>query len=156
MKKCFTTLALVFALAALFGSCSGIQKVINTDDADLIFDRGMLYYNAEKWNKAAQLFESCEHYFSGTMKEDTVAFYIARCKFKDHDFLTASTLLDDFRHKFGRSAFLEDAEAMYAISLYNMCPGPTRDQSMTSQAVIAISEFMSHYPRASSTRFSRI
>ena len=86
--------------------------------------------------------------FSGTMKEDTVAFYIARCKFKDHDFLTASTLLDDFRHKFGRSAFLEDAEAMYAISLYNMCPGPTRDQSMTSQAVIAISEFMSHYPES--------
>lgn len=148
MKKCVTTLAVVIAFVASFCGCSGIQKVINTDDADLIFGRAMLYYNADKWNKAALLFESCEHYFTGTMKEDTVAFYIARCKFKAHDFMSSSTLLDEFRHKFGRSAFLEDAEAMYAISLYNMCPGPTRDQSMTSQAVIAISEFMSHYPES--------
>lgn len=66
MKKCVTTLAVVIAFVASFCGCSGIQKVINTDDADLIFGRAMLYYNAEKWNKAALLFESCEHYFTGT------------------------------------------------------------------------------------------
>ena len=29
-----------------------------------------------------------------------------------------------------------------------MCPPPERDQSLTSQAIIAISEFMSHYPES--------
>jgi outer membrane protein assembly factor BamD len=57
-------------------------------------------------------------------------------------------MLDEFRRTYGRSAFIEDAEAMYAISLYNMCPAPERDQSSTQQAIMAISEFISHYPES--------
>ena len=77
-----------------------------------------------------------------------MSFYLARCRFKEGDYATSSTLFDEFRRSFGRSAFMEDAEAMYAISLYNMCPTPERDQSTTSQAIIAVSEFMSHYPES--------
>ena len=77
-----------------------------------------------------------------------MSFYLARCRFKEGDYAISSTLFDEFRRSFGRSAFMEDAEAMYAISLYNMCPTPERDQSTTSQAIIAVSEFMSHYPES--------
>ena len=41
-----------------------------------------------------------------------VSFFNARCKFKNRDYDTASALFDDFRRKFGRSAFIEDAEGM--------------------------------------------
>lgn len=144
-QKLSYIIALIFA-ASVFCGCAGIQRVINTGDPDIIFEQAALYYDAEKWSKALILLETCEPYFRGTTREDTVAFYISRCYFKDHDFASASTLLDQFRRTFGRSAFIEDAEAMYAISLYNMCPSPERDQTSTSQAIIAISEFMSHYP----------
>lgn len=148
MKQKLSYIVTFAFVAALFCGCSGVQKVINSGDADIIFERAMLYYNAEKWSKALTLFETSQPYFNGTLKEDTIAFYKARCYFKDRDYVSSSSLFDEFRRSFGRSAFLEDAEAMYAISLYNMCPGPERDQSSTSQAVIAISEFMSHYPES--------
>ena len=129
-----------------FVGCSTVQKIINTGDAQFIFERAKEYYNAEKWSKAYALFEVCEPYYRGTMREDSVTFFKARCSFKDGDYYSAAEMLDAFRRTFNRSPFIENAEAMYAICLYNMCPSPERDQSTTSQAIIAISEYMSHYP----------
>lgn len=148
MKKILAYAVVATTFVAGIWGCSGIQQAINTGDANIVYDQGVLYYNAEKWHKATILFETCEPYFRGTSREDTIAFYKARCYFKDHDFMTSSTLFDEFRRTFGRSAFIEDAEAMYAISLYNMCPAPERDQSTTQQAIMAISEFMTHYPNS--------
>lgn len=148
MKQKLSYIVALAFIAMVFCGCGGVQKVINTGDPNIIFEHAKFYYNAEKWSKATILLESCEHYFRGTPSEDTIAFYKARCYFKDHDYMTSSTMLDEFRRTFGRSAFIEDAEAIYAISLYNMCPSPERDQSTTTQAIIAISEFMSHYPNS--------
>lgn len=148
MKQTVSYIVAFIAVVVAFCGCSSIQRVISTGDAELILERSLVYYNAGKWSKASSLLESCAAYYKNTLKEDTIAFYMARCRFKDGDYVTSSMMFDEFRRSFGRSAFIEDAEAMYAISLYNMCPGPERDQSTTSQAIIAISEFMSHYPES--------
>ena len=89
-----------------------------------------------------------QHYYSGTSREDSISFFNARCKYKNLDYDTASTLLDEFRRKFGRSVFIEEAEGMYAMCFYKLSPGPTRDQTMTGQAIIAVNEFMSRYPES--------
>ncbi len=148
MKQTVSYIVAFIAVVVAFCGCSSIQRVISTGDAELILERSLVYYNAGKWSKASSLLESCAAYYKNTIKEDTIAFYMARCRFKDGDYATSSMMFDEFRRSFGRSAFIEDAEAMYAISLYNMCPSPERDQSTTSQAIIAISEFMSHYPES--------
>ena len=148
MKEKLFYVAAFVAVVLAFCSCSSIQRVINSGDAELIYERGILYYNAEKWQKAIALLDHCEPYFKDTYKADTIAFYKARSYFKDRDYMTASEKFDEFRRSFGRSAFIEDAEALYAVSLYNMCPAPERDQSTTARAIVAISEFMSHYPNS--------
>lgn len=148
MRKKLSYFVLVAAVFAGIWGCSSIQQAINTGDADIVYDQGLLYYNAGKWNKAIILFETCEPYFRGTSREDSLAFYKARCYFKNRDYANSSALFDEFRRTYGRSAFIEDAEAMYAISLYNMCPAPERDQSTTQQAIMAISEFISHHPQS--------
>ena len=146
MKQKLSYIVLLAVLAMAFVGCSKVQKIINTGVAQFIFERAKEYYNAEKWSKAYALFEVCEPYYRGTMREDSVTFFKARCSFKDGDYYSAAEMLDAFRRTFNRSPFIENAEAMYAICLYNMCPSPERDQSTTSQAIIAISEYMSHYP----------
>lgn len=148
MKQNISYIAILAVVVAAFCGCSTMQQVIKSGDAELMYEHGLMYYDAEKWTKSITLFETCEPAFRGSIKEDSVAFFKARSYFKNADYAASSTLFDEFRRNFGRSAFIEDAEAMYAISLYNMCPGPERDQSMTSQAIIAISEFMSHYPES--------
>ena len=148
MRQKLFYLAAFVAVVVAFCSCSNVQRVIKSGDAELIYDRGVLFYQAEKWQKALALLNHCEPYFKGTLKEDTLKFYKARAYFKDGDYMTASEQLDEFRRSFGRSAFIEDAEAMYAVSLFNMCPAPERDQTNTARALVAISEFMSHYPNS--------
>jgi outer membrane protein assembly factor BamD len=146
MKQKLFYLAAFVAVVVAFCSCSNVQRVIKSGDAELIYERGVLFYQAEKWQKALALLNHCEPYFKGTLREDTIAFYKARSHFKEGDYMTASEQLDDFRRSFGRSVFIEDAEAMFAVSLFNMCPEPERDQTNTARALVAISEFMSHYP----------
>ena len=55
-------------------------------------------------------------------------------------------MFDTYRRTFGRSPFIEDAEGMYAMCFYYLSPSPQRDQTVTGQAIVAISEFMSRYP----------
>ena len=148
MKHSFSYLLCGALLAALLCGCAGVNQVLKSGQPELIYAKGIEFYENEKWSRASTLFEAAERYYAGTSREDTLSFYNARCKYKNRDYDTAAELLDDFRRKFGRSAFIEDAEGMYALCHYYLAPGPTRDQTRTSQAIVAISEFMSHYPES--------
>ena len=132
----------------LLGSCSGVSNILKSGNPELIYSTALEQYKAGKWNKASNLFEGVHHYYQGTPREDSILFFNAHCKYKDRDYETAVELLDQFRRRFGRSAFIEDAEGMHAMCYYYLSPGPTRDQTITSQAIIAIAEFISHYPKS--------
>ena len=136
------------ATVMLVASCSVVNEAIKSGDPQYAYQQAVMLYNDSKWEKASSLFEACRHIYMGTPREDSLSFYNARCKFKLHSWDEASTLLDEYRRKFGRSPFIEEAEGMYALCHYYMAPPPERDQTMTSQAIIAITEFMSRYPES--------
>lgn len=148
MKKFLSYVIPLVVVWVILSGCSGLQRVINTSDNELIFNRGLVYYNAKKYTKAILLFEHCEPFLKGTPQEDSVAYYRAHSYFKNLDYQTSASLFDEFRRTYGRSVFIENAEALYAISLYNMCPSPERDQTTTAAAIVAISEFMAHHPNS--------
>ena len=125
-----------------------VHQIAKSGEPDFIYSSALKFYVAERWNKASDLFDACQAYFAGTMREDSIAFFSARSKFKGRDYSEATIKLEDFRRKFGRSIFLEDAEAMLAMCSYYLAPGPTRDQSITQQAIIAFSEFNERYPHS--------
>lgn len=130
------------------GKKVSVHKIIKSDDADLIYSEGLKYYGREKWKQSSELFDACQAYYVGDVREDSIAFFSARSKFKNRDYADATSQLDEFRRKFGRSIFIEDAEAMLAMCHYYLSPDPTRDQSITSEAIIAFSEFIERYPNS--------
>lgn len=146
MKQHFKYALLGIVLISILSGCSGITQILRSGDPEKIYAKAMECYDREKWSRASTLFEGVQHYFVGTEREDSIAFFNARCKYKNRDYDTAASLLDDFRHRFGRSTFIEDAEGMFALCYYYLSPGPTRDQTMTANALKAINEFMSRYP----------
>lgn len=148
MKQTFLYALCGVAAVVILAGCSGMNALLKSGQPELIYSKALEYYQIEKWQRASTLFEGVQHYYTGTSREDSVSFFNARCKFKNRDFETASTLLDDFRRKFGRSAFIEDAEGMYALCFFYLAPGPSRDQTMTGHALMAINEFMSRYPES--------
>ena len=148
MKRLLGYIIASVALAATVVSCSVVNQAIKSGDPNFAYQQALTLYNQGKWESASNLFEACRHIYVGSPREDSLSFYHARCKFKQHNWDEASTLLDEFRRKFGRSGFIEDAEGMYALCYYYMSPAPERDQTITSQAIIAITEFMSRYPQS--------
>ena len=146
MKQTFLYTLFGVAAAVILGGCAGINSLLKSGQPNLIYTKAMEYYQKEKWQRASTLFEGVQPYYTGTPREDSLLFYNARCKYKNRDYETASSLLEDFRRKFGRSAFIEDAEGMYALCYYYLSPAPSRDQTMTGHALIAVNEFMSRYP----------
>ena len=148
MKKFTLNLIVVAAVAALFLSCSGLGKVVKSGDPELIYQTALKLYRAEKWTRASDMFEACQGYYVGSEREDSIAFFSARSKFKDRDYHEASLGFDEFRRKFGRSSFIEDAEGMYALCEYYMAPEPSRDQSLTAKAIVSINNFMERYPES--------
>lgn len=148
MKRSFGYILTVALVALSIASCSVVNNAIKSGDPQFAYQQALDLYEQEKWEKASTLFEACRHIYMGTPREDSLSFYNARCKFKEHSWDEAASLLDDYRRKFARSPFIEDAEGMYALCHYYMSPPPERDQAMTTQAIIAITEFMSHYPQS--------
>ena len=148
MKRICPYAILAAAAIAVLTGCAGVNSLLKSGKPDLIYAKALAFYEKGKWSRASTLFEGVQHYYSGTSREDSISFFNARCKYKNLDYDTASTLLDEFRRKFGRSVFIEEAEGMYAMCFYKLSPGPTRDQTMTGQAIIAVNEFMSRYPES--------
>ena len=146
MKKFTLNLIIVATVAALFLSCSGLGKVVKSGDPELIYQTALKLYRAEKWTRASDMFEACQGYYVGSEREDSIAFFYARSKFKDRDYHEASLGFDEFRRKFGRSSFIEDAEGMYALCEYYMAPEPSRDQTLTAKAIVSLNNFMERYP----------
>lgn len=140
-------LSAAIVAAVLFASC-GISKILRSEDPELIYRTALEYKEKQKWSRAASLFENIAHYYVGSPREDSISFYQALCKYRDRDYDAASTMLDEFRRRFGRSVFIEDAECMYALCYYYMSPGPTRDQAITSKALQALGEFIVRYPES--------
>ncbi len=148
MRSNLRNLFYVLVVAIAVTACGTVQKVIKTGDHEIIYEQGVKFYEAEQWSRATTLFSSVERLYVGSTREDTISYYMARCRAKVGDYYTAIDMLEQFRREFGRSVFIEDAEAMYAMCYYYLSPGPTRDQTTTNQAISAAYEFMSRYPES--------
>ncbi|MCD8102389.1 MAG: outer membrane protein assembly factor BamD [Alistipes sp.] len=144
LSRIFLTVAAAFAVTG----CSEYYKVLKSKDPDLMYSTALDYYEAGKYSRSIQLFSDVSPYFMGTLKGDSVAFFLGASYYKSGDFDSSSMLMDDFRMTYGDSPFLEEAEYMYAKSHYYMSPEPNRDQTMTRKALIAIDEYMERYPNS--------
>ena len=130
------------------GKKVSVHRLIKSADPGLIYTEAMKYYQREKWKQAGDLFEAVQAYYVGDVREDSIAFFTARSRYKGKDFVDATVRLDEFRRKFGRSIFIEDAEGMLAMCHYYLAPDATRDQTVTGEAIIAFSEFIERYPNS--------
>lgn len=147
-KRLLAYVALSAAVALTAASCSrqSVGRIAKSGDRELIYKTALKFYEEEKWKRASDLFEACQGYYIGHEREDSIAFFCARSKYKHRDYGEAQELFDEFRRKFGRSVFIEDAESMYAMCQYYMSPGPKRDQTQTAQAIVSLTEFVERYP----------
>jgi len=110
----------------------------------------MRYYEKEDYYKANLLFEEVLPLARGLPESEKILFYFAYTYFHQGQYLLAANNFKTFYQTYSRSPLAEEAEFMYAYSLYRDSPSFDLDQSSTLEAIIAMQVFLNKY---SSSRY---
>lgn len=131
----------------LAASCkSQYELLLNSNDADIKYDAAFKYFNEEKYQKAAALFESLSVLTNGTERDDTVRYYWGLSNYRASDYYTAETNFSDFVESFPRSPFASEARFLRLDCLYRSTLRYELDQAPTHNAINAINEYLLEHP----------
>ena len=143
------TKLLLVALATLLllSSCkSQYDAILYGNDNDAKYKLAFELYDAKKYAKAAELFESLSVALRGTPQDDTVQFYWGLSNYRYGDYTTAASNLEQFINVFPLSPFNEDARFVYLDCLYHGTYRYELDPMPTKRALQEMSVFQIERP----------
>jgi len=147
MKKVLRIITVAALALVTMSSCkSQFDKLVNSTDDELKYEKAFEYFNAGKYNKAAQLFESISITTNGTEREDTVQYYWGLSNYRNEDYYTAETNFTSFITSFPNSPFTSDATFMRVDCLYRSTLRYELDQKPTHKALSALAEYLNEFP----------
>lgn len=143
-----TRLFFIIASAAFLAvSCkSQYEMLLNSNDADAKYDAAFAYFDAEKYQKAAALFESLSVLTNGTERDDTVQYYWGLSNYNASDYYKAETNFTNFVESYPRSPFTPQARFLRIDCLYRSTLRYELDQAPTRVAINAINEYLAEFP----------
>lgn len=139
---------ILIVTAVLLSSCGEFDKVLKGNDYEKKYQVALKLYHAKQYDKSGTLWANIGNIYRGTMREDTVQFYMAKCTYMHGEYAVSSSMFDEFRKANTKTPFLEEAEYLLAIGYYKMSPDVERDQSQTNKAIAALNEYMYRYPNS--------
>ena len=146
MNQLKITLIAVASILFVYSCKSQYDTLLNSNDADAKYKAAFEYFNNNKYQKAAALFESLAVLTNGTDRDDTVRYYWWLSNYRYGDFYTAETNFAKFAEIYPRSGFTEDARFLRLDCLYRATLRYELDPSPTYAAINAINEYVRDYP----------
>lgn len=137
--------AVLLVVAA--SSCkSQYSAILESNDVPLKYSEAMRLFEAKKYSKAAELFESLSIISGGLPMDDTVNFYWGYSNYLYKDYSTAEGNLQKFIDTYPLSPFIDKAKFLRLDCLYHSTYRYTLDQRPTYSAISAISQFILESP----------
>lgn len=148
MKYIIKTIILCLTFAISFSCATQYEQVLKSSDVDFKYKAAFNYFNAGKFVKAQEIFESLKLVTQGTPQEDTVNFYLGLSNYEYGDYVTAEANFSNFINVYPRSPFAERAEFLRIECLYDATYRYELDQTPTNKAMQIIAEFMYDNPNS--------
>ena len=145
MSKMKRYILLTLPLLLLFSCKSQFDALLSSNDADAKYKAAFEYFNARKYQKSAQLFESLSALTSGTARDDTVQYYWGLSNYRYKDFYTAETNLTKFLTNYPLSPFSDEARFLRIDCLYRSTLRYELDQTPTRTAIAAIRQYQAEF-----------
>ncbi len=130
----------------VLGSCSPFSKLQKNGSDDEKYKGAIEYYKKGDWYRAGLLFEELIPVLKGSTESEMAQFYYAYTQYHQQQYLLSATLFKKFYETFARSDYAQEANYMYAYSLYKDTPQYNLDQSNTLTAASALQDFINTYP----------
>ena len=136
----------VILMVLFTAGCSKFRKIEKSEDWRVKYEAGLNYYSKKDYYHSAILFESILPIVRGLPEGEKVEFYLAYCQYNEKTYLLASDQFKTFYETYGRSQFAEEANFMYAYSLFASSPDHNKDQHSSIEAMNAMQVFLNKYP----------
>lgn len=130
----------------IIAGCSKFRKIEKSEDWRVKYEAGLNYYSQKDYYRASILFESILPIVRGLPEGEKVEFYLAYCQYNEKSYLLSSDQFKTFYETYGRSSYAEEANFMYAYSLYMSSPDFNKDQHSSIDAMNAMQVFLNRYP----------
>jgi len=144
MKKIF--LPILFLM--LFVSCSKYQKILKSTDLAFKFDKAIMYYEKDDYNRALPLFEELSTVFMGSVKAEEVNYYYAYCHYSLGEYMMAAYLFETYANTYPNSKHTEECQYMSAYCFYLLSPIYKLDSKNTYKAINQLQLFTNLYPKS--------
>ena len=137
----------IYLLIAVFvmGSCSEYQKVLNKGATGEQYKMASDLYDAQKYNKAIQLFEKITPAYRGKPQMERIQFMVAQSHYNTKQYSLAAYYFDKFVKNYPKSSKVEEAAYLSAYSYYLASPVHSLDQKDTEEAITALQNFIFTY-----------
>lgn len=147
IRGLYCSLALLVLFLAF--SCSPFRKIEKSEDWRVKYEAGLNYYNKKDYYRSAILFEQIQAIVRGLPEGEKVEFYLAYCQYYEKTYLLASNQFRTFYETYGRSPLRDEAQFMYAYSLFIASPDSNLDQKSSVEAMDAMQNFLNQHPESS-------
>ncbi|MEM6359938.1 MAG: outer membrane protein assembly factor BamD [Bacteroidota bacterium] len=147
-KEAFFRVFFTLFLISLVFSCSKFRKIEKSTDWRVKYEAALRYYENEDYYRATVLFDQILPIVRGLPEGEKVQFYSAYAQYYQKFYLLASHQFKVFYETYARSAFAQEAQYMYAYSLYANSPAYNLDQTSSIEAVIAMQTFINRFPQS--------
>ena len=138
----------ICATCLVLASCTGYNKLLNSNDYEAKYQAAMRYYNDNSWTKAIQLFENLTLHYRGKDHAEDIAWYYAQSLFKEKDYFTAGFQFQRFARQFPYSERAEEASYLSVYCKYMDSPDYSLDQKRTKEAIEEMESFVERWPRS--------
>ena len=116
----FKTILVAVATLLLLSSCrTQYDTILAGNDIPAKYKMAFELFEAGKYGKAAETFESLNIATRGTAQDDTVQFYWGLSNYRFGDYITAESNLNQFIATFPLSPFAEEAKFLKLQCLYH-------------------------------------
>lgn len=146
MKSLKLAILIIPVLVSLNSCKSQYDMLLSGSDVDAKYKAAFDYFNKEKYQKAASLFESMAVMTNGTERDDTVQYYWGLSNYKFKDYYTAESNFSKFVEKYPSSPFTSDARFLRLDCLFRQTLRYELDPSPTYTAISALNEYVIDYP----------
>ena len=141
----------ILVVAIGFSSCSEYQKVLNKGTVEDQYKMATELYEAQKYNKAIQLFEKITPSYRGKPQMERIQYMVAQAHYNTKQYSLAAYYFDKFVKNYPKSSKLEEAAYLSAHSYYLASPVYSLDQKDTHEAINALQNFIYKFPESEHT-----
>lgn len=146
--KRITTISGILLFLFVVQSCSEYQRLLQSDDYELKYERALEYYEDENYDRAIALLSDVIHVYRGTAEAETINYYFAKAHFHQGQYALASHYFKSFVESFPRSENAEEFLYLSAYCQYLESPRHSLDQTSTRQAIRELQNFINRYPNS--------